>query len=158
VDRRSFLRSTALAAGVAALGPTFWQRAYAATAQPGPGPYGPLLAPDANGVMLPQGFTSRVLAVTGQPVTGTLYPWHAFPDGGAVFPQPDGSWIYSSNSEVPGAPAGGASAVRFGADGEVADAYRILAGTSMNCAGGRPPGARGCRARRSRPDRSSSAT
>jgi LPXTG-motif cell wall-anchored protein len=137
VDRRSFLRSTALAVGVAALGPTFWQRAYAATAQPGAGPYGPLLAADANGVMLPEGFSSRVLATTGSLVPGTAYPWHAAPDGGAVFPQPDGGWVYTSNSEIP--VGGGAGALRFGADGEVADAYRILAGTNQNCAGGPTP-------------------
>lgn len=137
VDRRSFLRSTALAAGVAALGPSFWHRAYAATAQPGPGPYGALQAPDVNGVMLPKGFTSRILATSGDVVAGTTYPWHPAPDGGAVFPQPDGGWVYTSNSEVPA--VGGAGALRFGPDGEVVDAYRILTGTSQNCAGGPSP-------------------
>ena len=137
MDRRTFLRSTALAAGVTALGPTFWHKAYAATAQPGPGPYGALAAADANGVMLPTGFTSRVLAVTGELVTGTSYPWHAAPDGGAVFPQPDGGWVYTSNSEIP--VGGGAGALRFGPDGEISDAYRILTGTNQNCAGGPSP-------------------
>ena len=139
MDRRSFLRSTALAAGVTALGPGFWQRAYAQTARPGSGPYGALLAADANNVMLPAGFTSRILAVSGQPVGTTGYVWHGQPDGGAVFPQPDGGWVYTSNSEIPGVPAGGAGALRFGADGEVVDAYRILSGTTMNCAGGPTP-------------------
>lgn len=137
MDRRSFLRSTAVAAGVAALGPSFWQRAYAATAQPGPGPYGALQAADANGVMVPKGFTSRILATSGDLVPGTTYPWHPAPDGGAVFPQPDGGWVYTSNSEVPA--AGGAGAVRFGPDGEIVDAYRILTGTNQNCAGGPSP-------------------
>jgi secreted PhoX family phosphatase len=137
VDRRSFLRSTALAAGVAALGPTFWQRAYAVTPQPGRGPYGPLGPVDANGVMLPKGFTSRILATTGSPAVGTGYVWHPAPDGGAVFPQPDGGWVYTSNSEVPG--VGGVGALRFDADGEVVDGYRILTGTSQNCAGGPTP-------------------
>jgi secreted PhoX family phosphatase len=137
MDRRSFLRSTALAVGVTALGPSFWQQAYAATARPGAGPYGPLLAADANGVMLPKGFTSRVLATTGDLVAGTTYPWHGAPDGGAVFPQTDGGWIYTSNSEVPF--GGGVGALRFDVDGEILDAYRLLAGTSMNCAGGPTP-------------------
>jgi secreted PhoX family phosphatase len=137
MDRRSFLRSSALAVGVAALGPSFWQKAYAATAQPGPGPYGPLQPADANGVMLPKGFTSRIHAVTGDLVPGTTYPWHAAPDGGAVFPQEDGGWVYTSNSEIPF--AGGAGALRFGPDGEVVDGYRILTGTSQNCAGGPTP-------------------
>lgn len=137
MDRRSFLRSTALAVGVTALGPSFWSRAYAATARPGPGPYGALGPADANGVLLPGGFRSRVLAVTGEVVPGTAYPWHPAPDGGAVFPQDDGGWVYTSNSEVPG--AGGAGALRFGADGEIVAGYRILTGTSQNCAGGPSP-------------------
>jgi secreted PhoX family phosphatase len=137
MDRRTFLRSTALAVGVTALGPAFWGKAYAATAKPGSGPYGPLLAADANGVLLPQGFTSRILATTGSLVPGTTYPWHPAPDGGAVFPQEDGGWVYTSNSEIPA--GGGAGALRFGADGEVTDGYRILTGTNQNCAGGPTP-------------------
>ncbi|HWH30857.1 MAG TPA: alkaline phosphatase PhoX [Mycobacteriales bacterium] len=136
MDRRSFLRSTALAVGVTALGPSFWRTAYAATAKPGTGPYGGLLAADANGVMLPSGFTSRILAVTGN-VVGGDYVWHPAPDGGAVFPQDDGGWVYTSNSEVP--TVGGVGALRFDRDGEVVDAYRILTGTSLNCAGGPTP-------------------
>ena len=136
MDRRAFLRSSALAVGVTSLGPGFWQSAYAATARPGPGPYGALLAADANGVMLPRGFTSRVLAVSGRPVAG--HPWHAAPDGGAVFPQPDGGWAYASNSEVDAA-AGGVSVLRFDATGQVAGAYRVLSGTTRNCAGGPTP-------------------
>jgi hypothetical protein len=138
MDRRSFLRSTALAVGVTTLGPGFWRTAYAATARPGPGPYGALLPADANGVMLPAGFTSRVLAVTGTVVPGTTYVWHPSPDGGAVFPSPDGGWVYTSNSEVSPL-TGGVGALRFRADGQVAQAYRILAGTSQNCAGGPSP-------------------
>lgn len=137
MDRRSFLCSSALAVGVTALGPPFWRSAYAAPPNSGPGPYGELLAADANGVMLPQGFTSRILATSGSPVAGTAYPWHPAPDGGAVFPQPDGGWVYTSNSEVPA--VGGVGALRFDASGEVVDAYRILTGTSLNCAGGPTP-------------------
>jgi len=137
MDRRSFLRSTAIAAGVASLGPAFWQSAYAATATPGIGPYGGLLPADANGVMLPKGFTSKILATSGSIVPGTTYPWHPAPDGGAVFPQSDGGWVYTSNSEIPF--GGGAGALRFNAKGEIAGAYRILTGTSLNCAGGPTP-------------------
>jgi len=136
VDRRAFLRSSALAAGVASLGPGFWQRAYAATARPGPGPYGALRAADANGVMLPRGFSSRVLATSGSRVGG--YRWHSAPDGGAVLPQPDGGWAYASNSEVDDA-GGGVGVLRFDAAGEVTGAYRVLSGTTRNCAGGPTP-------------------
>ncbi len=137
LDRRSFLRSTALAVGVTSLGPPFWRSAYAAKPVPGDGPYGPLLGPDENGVLLPEGFMSRILATSGSLVAGTLYPWHPAPDGGAVFPQPDGGWVYTSNSEIPS--GGGAGALRFNGAGEIAGAYRILTGTSVNCAGGPTP-------------------
>ncbi|GLZ11739.1 hypothetical protein Acsp04_19740 [Actinomadura sp. NBRC 104425] len=136
-SRRTFLRTTAVAGGTAAFSGALWQQAFAAgPAQPGPGPYGPLLAADGNGIQLPQGFTSRVIARSLRRVEGTRYTWHPAPDGGACFPDGDG-WIYVSNSEVP--LVGGVSAVRFDATGKVVSAYRILNGTSLNCAGGATP-------------------
>lgn len=103
---------------------------------------GSLQAADANGLMLPAGFSSRVVAVSGQlPALGSTYVWHTFPDGGATYPTPDGGWIYTSNSEVPGSPlaGGGCGALRFDAQGNVVDAYSILSGTRSNCAGGKTP-------------------
>ena len=100
----------------------------------GVSPYGPLGLPGEGGLALPPGFTGRVVARSGQKVAGLT--WHSAPDGGACFPDGDG-WIYVSNSELP--LLGGASAVRFRADGSVADAYRILSGTDLNCAGGATP-------------------
>ena len=141
MDRRSFLTSSALAVGVTTLGPSFWQQAYAAHPTPGTGPYGGLRAPDANGVMLPNGFTSRILATTGSVVAGTAYVWHRAPDGGAVFPQPDGGWVYTSNSEVP--LAGGAGALRFTPGGQVSDAYRSWPGRARTAPAVRRPGAHG---------------
>jgi hypothetical protein len=104
-------------------------------------PYGPLGAPDANGVRLPAGFTSRVVAVSEQPVGATTYRWHYSPDGGACFavPNGDGAYVYVSNSETVGANGGGVSAIRFSSDGEIVDAYRILRDTQLNCAGGPTP-------------------
>ena len=97
--------------------------------------YGPLGEPDANGVRLPEGFTSRLLAETGAVVAGTGFTWHTDPDGGAVFDADDG-WIYVSNSEsIPG----GASMLRFDGAGEVVEARSILADTFRNCAGGAMP-------------------
>jgi secreted PhoX family phosphatase len=139
MDRRDFLRSSALAVGVTALGPSFWQSAYGAPARIGKGPYGPLQKADKNGVMLPKGFTSRVLAVSGAAVGKSGYSWHPSPDGGAVFPQPDGGWVYTSNSETTAASGGGCGALRFDRRGQVVDAYRILADTANNCAGGPTP-------------------
>jgi secreted PhoX family phosphatase len=92
-----------------------------------------------NGIRLPTGFSSRIVAVSGeQPVPGTAYEWHAAPDGGAVFGTADGGWIYTSNSELDRG-RGGAGALRFDATGQLIDAYPILSGTSRNCAGGATP-------------------
>ncbi|MEV6882561.1 alkaline phosphatase PhoX [Streptomyces sp. NPDC051135] len=136
MDRRTLLR-TAVVGGSAALGGTLWRSAaYAAPAQPGSGPYGALGSADANGLRLPAGFTSRVIARSGQKVAGTSYTWHSAPDGGACYADGSG-WIYVSNSEVN--PSGGASAVRFSSTGAVTSAYRVLSGTRQNCAGGRTP-------------------
>jgi hypothetical protein len=102
--------------------------------------YGPLATrPDANSLLLPAGFTSELLAAGGRPVVGTDYRWHIFADGGACFALADGGWIYANNSEVPVDGAGGASALRFDAEGRVVDAYSILDGTTWNCAGGATP-------------------
>ncbi|MGK5498387.1 alkaline phosphatase PhoX [Streptomyces sp. URMC 125] len=135
MERRTFLRSASAGAGAVAFSGTLWQGAAAAgTAPAGAGPYGPLRAPDANGVALPEGFRSRVVARSSLPVGGLR--WHPAPDGGACYPDGDG-WVYVSNSEVP--LVGGASAIRFRADGSVDRAYRILEGTNLNCAGGATP-------------------
>ncbi|MGB5702477.1 MAG: alkaline phosphatase PhoX [Polyangiales bacterium] len=100
---------------------------------------GPLQDPDENGLRLPAGFTSRIVARSGMPVGSSDYVWHNAPDGGAVFTTGDGGWIYVSNSETFPQLGGGASALRFSADGEIVDAYRILSGTTLNCAGGGTP-------------------
>ena len=135
MERRRFLVGGALA-GMGALGADLWRPVFAATA--GPGPYGALRPADANGLQLPAGFTSRVIARTGTAVAGTNHLWHSFPDGGACFPTPSGGWVYASNAEV-GSGGGGVSAVRFAADGTIEAAYPILSGTTKNCAGGPTP-------------------
>ena len=132
--RRSFLVA---GAGALAFGAAFWRSALGADVAPGPSPYGPLQAADANGLRLPKGFSSRIIARANRPVAG--YPWHIFPDGGATFGLPDGGWVLTSNSESLAASGAGTSAVRFRPDGRIASAYRILAGTNANCAGGPTP-------------------
>jgi secreted PhoX family phosphatase len=138
VTRRHLIQSAALASGALALGPAFWQRAVASAATPGDGPYGPLGPPDANGIRLPEGFKARVIARGGEPVQGTTYSFPLQPDGQATFATQDGGWILVTNSEVPLA-GGGVSATRFSPTGEITDAYRILGGTQLNCAGGPTP-------------------
>jgi len=141
LTRRQLVRSGALAAGSFTIAPAFWRTARASAAspaRPAAGPYGELGPADINGIRLPKGFSSRVIARGGQPVLGTDYLLPAFPDGSATYALPDGGWILTVNSEVPSR-GGGASAIVFGPDGAVKDAYRILGNTSGNCAGGKTP-------------------
>ena len=127
--------------GVAAvsLGAAFWDDLFgSAESRPlrrGRG-YGTLGPPDENGVRLPQGFRSRVVARGEEVVPGTGYRWHIASDGMATFPDERGGFVLVSNSEDF---EGGASALRFGRDGRVEDAYRILSGTTQNCSGGGTP-------------------
>jgi secreted PhoX family phosphatase len=132
------------------LGPSFWQRALSSPAVAGASPYGPLAAtPDANGLLLPPGFSSRVVARSGLVVEGTDFVRPVFPDGSWVFGTDDGGWVLVTNSENPppenrntlpaGQQQGGASAVRFAADGTIVDAYSVLSGTRSNCSGGATP-------------------
>ena len=138
MDRRQFLAWTAAGVCGVTLGPAFWRNVFAQPAVPGDSPYGPIASePDENGLRLPQGFTSRVIAVTGQPLANTLHLWHPLPDGGACFPMSDGGWAYTSNSEIP--VTGGAAMIRFDAAGAIVTARTILAGTHVNCAGGPTP-------------------
>jgi secreted PhoX family phosphatase len=98
--------------------------------------FGPLLPPNQDGLQLPAGFASRIVAVSNQVVPGTSFVWHTDPDGGATFATPDGGWVYVSNAERL---AGGTNAIRFAADGAIQSAYRILNNTLANCAGGPTP-------------------
>ncbi|MYY08538.1 DUF839 domain-containing protein [Streptomyces sp. SID4919] len=136
MERRTFLRTAVIGTSTAAFGGSLWRgAALADPARPGPGPYGTLRPADANGIALPGGFTSRVVARSGQKVGSTPYTWHDAPDGGACYADGTG-WIYVSNAEVT---PGGAGAVRFASTGAITGAYRILSDTRQNCAGGRMP-------------------
>lgn len=133
--RREFIGRGMLAAATIATG---WRAFGATDAWAADIGYGPLGAPDANGVRLPAGFTARLLGKTAAPVVGTSYLWHGEPDGAATFVAPDGGWVLVSNSELNGT-SGGVSAIRFDAGGDIVTAYRILGGTKWNCAGGATP-------------------
>jgi hypothetical protein len=100
-----------------------------------------LLPADANGIRLPYGFTSRIVAEAGvAPTSNSPYRWHQLPDGGAVFKDHSrsnqGGWVYACNEE---SKTGGVGALKFNAQGDVIDAYRILDNTLWNCAGGKTP-------------------
>jgi secreted PhoX family phosphatase len=136
MQRRTFL--TAAAATPVALAFT-GRIAVAAAIEAGDGPYGPLSStPDALGLLLPDGFSARLLASAGEVVAGTSYEWHVFPDGGACFDTDGGGWIYVSNSEA-GPNTSGAGAIAFDADGAIVDANPILTGSTRNCGGGLTP-------------------
>lgn len=133
VSRRQFLQN--LGIGVMALNLPVWARnAVAFDPDKTPRRYG-LQAPDVNGLMLPKGFHSRVMAMSSIKVGQSNYAWHTAPDGGDVFADVNNGWIYVSNSEVAG--NGGVGALRFNQQGNIVDAYPILSGTQWNCAGGK---------------------
>ena len=147
-DRRTLLKSGVASAGLLALSPSFFMRAFAhGPVQVGKSPYGPLQPFDSNGIALPKGFRSREIARGGAVVQGggVPYPYHFATDGQATFPtlggdgKPDGGWILVANSEVPVPGAGGVSGIEFAADGKIERAYRVLEGTFTNCAGGPTP-------------------
>lgn len=129
LDRRSALRMGISTAAFAALGG-------AACTPRAPQPRMRLRAPDANGLMLPAGFRSKILARSGSRVLGGHY-WHLDPDGGAVFSRPGGGWTYVSNCEHV---FGGVGSLDFASDGTLTGSRPLLVGrTSANCAGGVTP-------------------
>ena len=70
LSRRALLRHGARGMGVLGIGLFGGSVAVpvARAAGGGAGSFGPLQPPDANGLMLPPGFSSRIVAVTGQTV------------------------------------------------------------------------------------------
>ena len=145
MERREFLRGSfkaCLIASGAAVGPILHSASVLASPQTRytKSRYGPLSStPDANGLLLPEGFTSKVVAVGGDNVAGSSYRWHPLADGAATFADGDGGWYYVCNSEVPLPGEGAVGAIHFDQDGEVKDAYEICSGTINNCAGGPTP-------------------
>ena len=137
--RRHFLATGFGGAAALLFTPAWLRQALAAPAVAGAGPYGELLPPDANGLQLPPGFTSRQISRGGTPVEGTAFPWHFAPDGQATYRTNDGGYVLVQNSEAPGVLRGGSAAMRFGSDGAVTSAYPVLVGTNLNCAGGPTP-------------------
>lgn len=137
MDRRDFLRAAVVGAGTVTFGFSVTRAAFAWPAQNGPSPYGSLQAADANGIQLPSGFVSRVIARSTQTVASTGYTWHSAPDGGACFPNGTG-WIYVSNAELSSG-NGGVSAIKFDSNATITAAYRILSNTNRNCSGGTTP-------------------
>ncbi|MEI6402187.1 MAG: alkaline phosphatase PhoX [Actinomycetota bacterium] len=144
MDRREFLHKGAVVVGGATLipGALTARTAHARGVPPsaiGDGPYGPLsTTPDANGLLLPVGFSSRIVAIGGEMVEGTAYTWPPRPDGAGTIASADGGWIYLCNSNLVAIlppRAGSASAIDFGPDGAVRNAYSLLTETQGNSGG-----------------------
>jgi hypothetical protein len=159
LDRRTFLRGAAVAAGGAVLGGPFQGFvARSAAADPGPrrrelGPV-PDLRDGAVRLWLPAGFQYRSFHDTEFPVVlddGTALPGRH--DGMAAFGRPDGTVVLVRNHEINGpGPAfgdaslaydpmaqGGTTTVEVTRTGEVLHSYTSLNGTQMNCSGGPMP-------------------
>jgi hypothetical protein len=140
--RRELVRDGTLAAGALVLPEAAFGAVEPAHVSRSPriteGPYGPLGPPDLNGVRVPRGFKVREIGRSRSLVGLTGYFWPDRPDGSGSFPQPDGSWIFVANSEVPDG-KGGVSAIHFSKTGAIQKAYRICGGTSTNCGGGTTP-------------------
>lgn len=144
INRRNLLQMGLSGAGLFVAGGLLrFQEAVAAGAESAPffslAAVDKLLAADENGIRLPPGFKSRIVARSGEvPAGGSGYSWHSAPDGGASFATEEGGWVYVSNSELRSS-GGGAGAIRFDAQGNIIDAYSILEDTTRNCAGGPTP-------------------
>ena len=151
MHRRAVLRNglalggTAVASAILGVGGPV-SAAPASSSSPAPGPYGSLEGrrPDGNGLVLPEGFSSRIVAVGGTGVGATDYTWPLFPDGKGTVATPDGGWILACNHEVfdfqtIGESAGGASSIRFDSGGSILDAYPILEGSHSNSRGATTP-------------------
>lgn len=100
-----------------------------------------------EGLRLSTGLTVKILAKAGQPVTFTSserrtqksdIPFHAEPDGAAVYELDDGGWVYISNSEIPSG-GGGVFGLEFDSAGRPRSYLQLLSNTSRNCAGGSTP-------------------
>lgn len=141
LSRRQFVvRAAGAAVGGPALLALVASRPVGAGVPPaaaGASPYGPLSStPDDNGLLLPAGFTSRVVAAAGEPIGESSFIWPPLPDGAGIVPMDDGGWCYACNSNIVAfGAAGSVSGIRFDAQGEVVDSYVVLNGSSANSGG-----------------------
>jgi hypothetical protein len=111
-------------------------------------PYRPgALVSEYEGVKFAQGLKARVIARTGNFVTFdspnaitavSSIRFHDEPDGAAIYPLPNGEYVYVSNSELT-SKRGGVFGLYFDAKGGIKDYKQLLFNTSQNCNGGMTP-------------------
>ena len=157
IDRRTFLRRAALAAGgLAIAGPleAFATRV-AASATVAIDRYGPLVA--KGDLWLPEAFSYRIISRQGDPMSDGN-PTPGIFDGMAAFSGSNGTTILVRNHEnrrLPGETAvvvppekrydpdpsynGGCTKLIVSPDRRVVRSFAVLGGTLVNCAGGRSP-------------------
>lgn len=97
-------------------------------------------------LILSQGLTSKIIAVSGMPVLyengqTSAADFHVWPDGAATFVDTrpgnnDGGWVWVSNAEDKN---GGVGSMTFDKNGNVVDYRMILTSTVYNCNGGKTP-------------------
>lgn len=95
------------------------------------------------GIRISEGLTVRVIGQAGKRVqyadgSMSVFPVHGQPDAGGCFDQPDGSFVYVSNSELPDG-QGGVGAFTFDKYGNLNNYKMVQRGSSMNCGGGKSP-------------------
>jgi hypothetical protein len=81
--------------------------------------------------MLPSGFTSRVIARSGQTVAGTGHVWHGAPDGGACFADGTG-WIYVSHGDLHVAEDGASMRIRVITPDDIVAPFLRITGQSFS--------------------------
>lgn len=148
LSRRRFLQVTAATSAALTLGPRSWGWAAAGS------PFGELQ--DDPIIRLPEGFSYKIIAQTGDPLEGGLGPVTRphFPDLNVVFKQPDGKILLSTSHEIPaefplGQPppqedydrsaSGAITSLLLNPDLTIAESAYNAGGMVNNCSGGKTP-------------------
>ena len=149
VSRRTFLKMTSATAAALAVGPQRW-----GWALPG-SPFA--YQQDDPIIRLPEGFSYKILAQTGDPMEGGRGPTTRppFPDLNVPFAQPDGKILLSTSHEIPaeaapvGPPSpqeeydhfatGAVTSLLLNPDLTVAESAFNAGGMIANCSGGKTP-------------------
>src|SRR5919198_6272179 len=155
ISRRTMINRSAAALGIALTGSLNGVLGGTAMAKSHAVGYGPLV-PDPNGLLsLPEGFSYKVIAKSGETLLESGEPTPSDPDGTAAFAGRGGGTVLVNNHENSGdepypvphiagfvydaSATGGTTNIEVDKDGNRVREYVSLAGTHNNCAGGRTP-------------------
>lgn len=128
----------------ATVSPTLYPTTYAPTKN-SPLTYYPGMLEDNTrlGIRLSEGLQAKLIGRTGNRVQYADGRYssivvHDNPDAGGCFDQPDGGFIYVSNSEKDGN-RGGVGAFKFSPEGKLINYKMVQTNSNMNCGGGKTP-------------------